>query len=174
MGRPLNVIDLVALTDGRRFAGMPEMDAITDRDALQEADLVDVRLTAVGGWLAVLFDLRTSLQFRLANTAVLVMRGVQRVDLVLGESGEHRSAHYVMTSVPAVRGALFSVELVCLNGWRLSSAATAAEFYVGDVAGLPPTPPNFMEHDERVVQAGMPSFESEFEPGWATFLEPRG
>jgi hypothetical protein len=61
----------------RDQAAMPEMDALVDGDALQEGDLVDVRFDADGSSVAMLLDLRAALQFRVASTAVLVLRGVR-------------------------------------------------------------------------------------------------
>jgi hypothetical protein len=169
----MTIDELLRSPQRRDHAAMPEADALTEVDGLQEADLVDARFIAGEASLAVLFDLRTALQFRMANTAVLVMRGVRQVDWTWDElPGPGRVAHYVMSSKPDVDGSLFTLELVCLRGWRLSAVATSAEFFVGDVPDLPEVPPNFVEDDERTVAAGMPAWDSMFEPGWATFLDP--
>ncbi len=60
----------------RRFASQPEMDPVTREDALQEAQLLDVRLNALRLTVGLLFELRLALQLRESNTGVLVARGV--------------------------------------------------------------------------------------------------
>ena len=170
---PMTIDDLLTSANRRSYAAMPEADALTQADALQEADLVDVRLLASGGSLGLLLDLRTALQFRMANTAVLVMRGVERLSWTRGEPPElRRVAHYVMSDKPAVWQGLFSLEVACLRGWYLEAAARSAEFFVGNVPHLPEAPPNFVDDDDRAIAAGMPARDSNFNPEWATFIDP--
>lgn len=171
----MTIEDLLRSGERRSYAAMPETDALTEVDGLQEADLVDVRLLAGEASLALLFDLRTALQFRMANTAVLVMREVERFSWTCAERpGSHRVAHYVMSAKPDVKQGLFTLDVVCLRGWHLDAEASSAEFFVGDVPQLPEAPPNFIEDDERAIAAGMPAWDSDFDPGWATFLDPVG
>ncbi len=173
----MSIEELLSSPDRRGYAAMPETDALVEVDGLQEADLVDVRFDADAGSLVLLFDLRTALQFRLANTAVLVMRDVEEVRWFSKEErGDRRTAHYVMSSNPTTREGRFVFELVCLRGWDLSAVSSSAEFFVGDVPDLPSAPPNFVEDDERAIAMGMPAWRSMFKPEWATFLdstEPR-
>lgn len=171
----MTIDELLRNPERRDHAAMPETDALTEVDGLQEADLVDARLDVARSLLVVLFDLRTSLQFRMANTAVLVMHDVAEVQWVADERWEHRRrvAHYVMSSKPNIEGDRFTFELVCLRGWRLSAVASTAEFFVGDVPDLPEAPPSFVEDDEQTIAAGMPAWDSMFKPEWATFLDPR-
>lgn len=169
----MSIDELLRSSSRREHAAMPESDALTEVDGLQEADLVDARFLAGESSLALLFDLRTALQFRMANTAVLVLREVATFDWSCAEPrGRGRVAHYVMSSRPDVKAGCFALEMVCLRGWRLSAIASSAEFFVGDVPGLPEAPPNFIEDDESTIVSGMPSWASTFKPGWATFLDP--
>ena len=169
----MTIDELLRSPQRRDHAAMPETDALTELDGLQEADLVDARFVASEASLAVLFDLRGSLQFRMANVAVLAMRDVRHVDWTCAEPrGPRWVAHYVMGSKPDILKDLFKLELVCLRGWRLSAMATSAEFFVGDVPGLPEAPPNFVEDDERTIMEGMPAWDSTFKPEWATFIDP--
>lgn len=168
----MSIDELLSSPVRRDHAAMPEMDALVDCDALEEADLVDVRFGADDSSLAMLLDLRTALQFRLANTAV-VLRGVEEFRWVTGgPRGSRRAAHYVMSSQPGVQTDRFTLELVCQRGWRLNAIATSAEFFVGDIPDLPEAPPNFVEDDEQRVADAMPAWDSLFKPEWATFLDP--
>jgi hypothetical protein len=48
----------------REYASLPEMDPLTEDDALQEAQLLDVRFDALRSTVGLLFELRTALQLR--------------------------------------------------------------------------------------------------------------
>jgi hypothetical protein len=162
------------LKDPRRrsYAAIPETDALTEKSGLQESDLVDAKFDLFGDSLAMLFDLRVSLGFRMANTAVLVMRQVLHLELSSKEPpGPERIAHLVMSSNPDVQDRLFTFTLGCLGGWSLNAIATSAEFFVGDIPNLPETPPDFSEGDAETVAAGMPSWDASFHPMWATFID---
>ena len=168
----MTIDELLRSPERRDCAAMPETDALTEVDGLQEADLVDARLDVAGSLFVMLFDLRTALGFRMANTAVLVMRDVRQVQWVAeNPGGSRRVAHYVMRSKPDIKTTRFTFELVCLHGWHVRAVASTAEFFVGDVQNLPEAPPNFVEDDELTILAGMPAWDSVFKPEWATFLD---
>jgi hypothetical protein len=169
------VIDLFHDPARRSYAAMPEMDPLTEKGALQEAALVDVRLNVVESWVAVLFDLRMALQLRTGNVGLLIAREVQRVDWADGRlTGFPRIWHAVTGSDPDNRHGRFGLRLGFASNAELVIDALAAEFYVGDVPGLDEAPPDFMQDTEAVIQAGMPGWESIFVPGFATFLDPSG
>jgi hypothetical protein len=63
----------------RQYASQPEMDPLTEDDALQEAQLLDVRFDALRSTVGLLFDLRMALQLREPNTGVLVVSGVREL-----------------------------------------------------------------------------------------------
>lgn len=175
VGRVMIVEDLFHDPLRRSFAAMPEMDALRDADALQEADLVAVRVDVTRSIVALLFDLRSALQFRMANTALLVGHGVQRFAWSRGiEPRAGRGAHYVMSSRPNNEHQRFAIAIGCLQSSKLDLEAVSAEFFVGDIPGLSESPPDFGRDDEATIEAGMPGWGSRFEPGWATFLDGAG
>jgi len=170
----MTIDELLQSTSRFELGSMPEADALTELDALQEADLADVQVDAEHGVVALLFDLRSALQFRMANTAVLVLRGATDFEWAHGQQHpHHREAHYVMSSSTAVDGNRLAIEVVCLRGWRVRANCQAAEFFVGDIPGLSEAPPNFVEDTPATIEAGMPSWSSPFEAHWATFIHPR-
>jgi hypothetical protein len=157
----------------QKYAAMPESDALTEVDALTEADLLDIRLMLSEVSVALLFDLRNALGFRMADAAALVMRGVRQVESTWGEPPRRgRYVHAVMSSKPTVNGHLFAFELGCLGGALVRTVAASAEFFVGDIPGLPEAPPDFIGDDESTIAAGMPNWHRTFEPEWATFIDP--
>lgn len=71
----MRIDELLKSAQRRRFAAMPETDALTEEDGLQEACLLDVHYALKESRLAMLFDLRQALQFRMPEVGVLVIRG---------------------------------------------------------------------------------------------------
>src|ERR1700712_4800213 len=111
----MNVADLLKDSGRRRYAGVPEADALVHADALQEADLRDVNLNLATSSVSMLFDLRAALQFRMANVAVIKLVGVRSVSMVdCDPPGDDWYTHYVMSSKPELEGNLFSLGVSCL------------------------------------------------------------
>jgi hypothetical protein len=167
----MNIADLLESPLRVDLMPTPETDALAEQDALREADLVDVRFAADRQSMVMLFDLRTSLQFRMANAAVLAMMGVNQLQWntdVLRQP--RRSAHYVMSSKPCWAKDHFTLELSCLGGWLVNANALGAQFLVGNMSQLPEAPPDFVEDDEETVANAMPGWDSEFDPQWGSYV----
>lgn len=166
------VLDLFHDPDRRSYAAMPEMDALTEEGALQEAALVDVRFDVIELAVGLLFDLRVALQLREGNVGLVIARGVQHLEWVRHHQRPGRIWHAVTGSVPDNRDGHFGLRLGLVPDAELRVAAQAAEFYVGDVPGLDEAPPDFVQDSDAVIRAGIPSWDSIFVPGFATFLDP--
>jgi hypothetical protein len=166
--------DLLTDPNRRRFAAQPEMDALMDAlresDALQEAQLQDVRFEVVSGTLWVLFDCRGALQIEEGNTAVVVARGVSALHWH-GPPYDHWRAWPVVESVIGVHGRDWSLSLSLLSDARLAVTARAAEFWVGDAPGCDEAPPDFTADDDVTIRNGLASWESEFQPSYSVFLD---
>ena len=135
----MKTADLLLLTPAlREYLSLPEMDPLTEDDALQEAQVLDVRFDALTGVVGILFELRQALQLEEANTGVLVARGVRE----LTWSGPRRdtalTAWSIGSSVPQAKDRLFSLSLVMWPhpGARLSLTAESAALDVGHGPGL--------------------------------------
>ena len=170
----MKIDDLLVLDPGlRRYASLPEMDPLTEDDALQEAQVLDVRFEALTGVVGILFELRQALQLQEANTGVLVARGVRE----LAWSGPPRetvmTAWSVGRSVPTARDRLFGLSLVMWPhpGARLTLTAESAAFFVGEVPGLSAAPPDYTQEDLAAVAAELAGWDSPFEPVSAVFLD---
>jgi len=148
----------------------PVMDALSEAGALQEAQLLDVRVCALTSTVGLLFDLRTALQLRTANTAVVVGRGVQEFSWSAEHRKTARTAWNVAGSEPA-RGDLFSLSLAFFPRASLRLVSERAEFYVGEVPGLGATPPDYGFDDDARIKAGLAAWTSIFEPAQAAFLD---
>lgn len=155
----------------RRFAARPEMDPLTEDDALQEAQLLDVRIDASRSTVGLLFELRVALQLREANTGVLVAHGVRNIRWTASPRSTTRTAWNVITSTPRYADRLFELNLGFWPEGRLELSAGQAAFFVGDVGGIGAAPPDY-GGDESTIQAGLAGWHSTFTPVHAVFLDP--
>lgn len=105
-------IDDLLLSDPalRAYASTPEMDPLTEEDALQEAQVLDVRFDALAGVVGVLFELRQALQLQEANTGVLVAHGVRELTWSGPSRDTTLTAWSVGSSVPQAQGPAFRPE----------------------------------------------------------------
>jgi hypothetical protein len=163
--------DLVAGASVTVMVGSPEMDPLTEKDALQEARLNEVVLDAVNMRVGLLFDLRGALQLRMAYTGLLVLRAVEHFSWTGEGRSSIRTAWNVVGSVPANKDGVVSLRLFFFPDADLTVVARSAAFFAGDVPGLPDRVPDFAGSDAEVA-AGMASMDSPFEPTQATFIEP--
>jgi hypothetical protein len=168
----MNIEDLFSDADPGRFAAQPEMDPLTEASALQEAQLLDVRLHALTARAGLLFDLRTALQFMNGNTAVLIAHGVREFGWWAEPRASARTAWNVVRSDPTSHDWILSLDLSFVPRARLHMAAESAAFYVGDVDALSESPPDFGGTDDAVIRAGMADWNSLFSPVYAVFFGP--
>jgi hypothetical protein len=168
----ITVEDLLSLdAELRRFAAQPEMDPLTENDALQEAQLLDVRIDALRSTVGLLFELRVALQLREANTGVLVAHGVRKISWSVSPRSTVRTAWNIVASTPLCADRLFSLNLELWPEGRLELSAEKAGFFVGDVAGIGEAPPDY-GGEESMIQAGLAGWRSTFTPVHAVFLDP--
>ena len=154
------------------LVGSPEMDPLTEQDALQEARLNELIFDAVTRRVGLLFDLRGSLQLRMAHTGLLVLNGVEGLTWNSEQRRTTRTAWNVVGSLPVNEDGVINLKLFFFPDAELTVVARSAVFYAGNVPGLPDTPPDFADSDEAVA-AGMASMDSLFEPTQITLIEPK-
>lgn len=173
-------IDDLLLSDPalRAYASMPEMDPLAEEDALQEAQVLDVRFDALAGVVGVLFELRQALQLREANTGVLVAHGVRELTWSGPSRDTTLTAWSIGSSVPQAKDQLFGLSLVMWPhpGAQLSLTAESAAFFIGNVPGLDEAPPDYTDRDRAALGEEIAGWDSLFEPVSAVFLDraPRG
>jgi hypothetical protein len=163
--------DLLAGDVVGALLGSPEMDPLTEKDALQEARLNEVTFDAVRGRVGLLFDLRGALQLRMAYTGLLVLGGVEKFSWSSEERHTARTAWNVVASLPVNEDGVINLRFFFHPGAELTVVARSAAFFAGDVPGLPDTPPDFAGSDEEVAPS-MASMDSSFEPTQGTFVAP--
>ncbi|MEV4260223.1 hypothetical protein [Kribbella sp. NPDC049584] len=170
----MKIDDLLGLDpDLRKHASLPEMDPLTEDDALQEAQVLDVRFDVIAGIAGILFELRQALQLQEATTGVLVAHGVRELSWRGPVRNRALTAWSVGSSVPRADNQLFSLNLVMWPhpGAQLSLTAETAAFFVGEVPGLSAAPPDYAGRDREAVVGEVASWGSIFEPVSAVFLD---
>jgi hypothetical protein len=158
----------------RRYAALPEMDPLTEEDALQEAQLLDVRFDALRSTVGLLFELRMALQLRESNTGVLVAHGVRELSWSAGPRSTAKTAWVVGGSAPHNENRLFGIKLGMWPspGAQLNLVAEGAAFFTGDVPDLSETPPDYGGDDEATIRGQLAGWHSAFTPTHAVFLDP--
>jgi hypothetical protein len=156
----------------REYPRMREMNPLAEDDALQEAQLLDVRFDALRLTAGLLFELRSALQLREANTGVLILRGVRTLTWTSGPRDTERTAWSVGGSTVTRTDGLFGLEM---GLWPAPGAAyvtlssESAAFFAGDVPGLDGIPD--YGDDEVTIRAHLASWRSTFEPFSAVFVD---
>ena len=154
----------------REFASPPEMDPLSEDDALQEAQLLDVWIDASRSTVGLLFELRVALQLREANTGVLIARGVRELSWAAAPRSTKRTAWNVVGSQPVNHDG-FALSLTTWPESRLSLRSESAAFFVCNVPGLDRIP-DYLSDEESVIRANIASWHSPFLPVSAVFLDP--
>ncbi|QTX04089.1 hypothetical protein [Agromyces archimandritae] len=172
----MTMISDFLLRDGSHdeYASTLEMNPLTDRDALLEAQILDIRLDALTRMVGVIFDLRQALQLRQGNTGLLVGRGVRAAAWTGSARDTALTAWTVGGSVPKVRNRGFTLDLAMwpAPGARLELTAESAAFFTGDAPGLGEAPPDLDVNDRRMISDGLAGWGSPFEPVAAAFVAP--
>jgi hypothetical protein len=158
------------LQSDARYAveGEPEADALREVDALQESALVDMRMNFVESTVWVLLDCRGSLNVPEANTAVLVLLGVNHASWQLPATGTFAWQTVIDWKVSDVDGGI-ELFIGLLAGGDVVVRAAGGEYFVGDVPGGDDAPPDFTTSTHAQVRAGMAGWSSEFSPRGASF-----
>jgi hypothetical protein len=166
----MRIADLLATTD-RSFASIPEMDPLTEENALQEAALLAIAADSMSSSVGVLLDLRLALQLRSGNVGLLVVRQVDH--LVWSDSAPaSRKWHVVGESVPENQNGNTRIRLGLISGATFSISGRTSEFYVGTVPFIQDAPPDLTSSDRTHIAAQLPNWESPIQPIHATFVDP--
>lgn len=148
--------------------GQVQIDPLSERDALQESQLLEVRLDALRSVVGLLFELRTAMHLTEGNTGLLVARGVREVAWSADPRITDRTAWSVVGSVPGTTEELYSLSLDFWPPAGLRIVAEGAEFYGVDVDELAQQLPDYGIDDEATIRSNLAGWQSSFLPKWAT------
>jgi hypothetical protein len=141
----------------------PEVNPLRDDDALQEAQFLGLRFDAVTGTATLLFDLRMALQLHESNTGVLITRGLRSLTWSgLEDRPTVRTAWTVGGSkvFDDKRELQMKLGLWPSPGAQVEVVVKAAAFFAGDVRGLGDVPPDYLDDDEKTIDAKVANWSS--------------
>jgi hypothetical protein len=138
-----------------------DVNPLTEENALQEAQMLDIRFDAVRSSVGVLYDLRTALQLQTANTGVFVATKVRDVTWSSEQRSPAHTAWNVISSVPNRVDGRITLSLMMYPQASLRVIAQSAVFYVVEVPGIGDAPPDYGA-EEHLIRNGLPTWRSEF------------
>ncbi|MEV6117634.1 hypothetical protein AB0L59_35445 [Streptomyces sp. NPDC052109] len=133
-------------------------DPLREADALQEAQLLDSRVCQLTSTAALLFELRTSLQFDTGNAALLVVRGLSSFGWKSSVVQVPLAALTVVSSLPDRAADSFRARFEFFPDAQLDVAGKQAEFYVLEVDGIGDVPPDYTELSQERIERELPSW----------------
>ncbi|WP_261719709.1 hypothetical protein [Streptomyces sp. FZ201] len=154
------VKDLVHARPYPESLGSVDMDPFREADALQEAQLLDSRVCHLTATAALLFELRTSLQFEEGNAALLVVRGLRSFGWKSPGKQVPLAALTVVASAAEREDDSLRASFEFFPEARLVVEGDLAEFYVLEVEGIGDVPPDYSSGDLKTVQGALPSWSS--------------
>lgn len=140
----------------------PELDPFTDDDALQEVQLLDLRVHALSSTAALLLELRTALHFEDGNAAALVVRRVNSVIWKGVESETDKTAWTIVGSATRRVGKFLTLECSFSPHASIQVSGKRAEFYVLDIPRIGDVPPDYCEDTESRIRDKLPRWDSSF------------
>lgn len=168
----MRIEDLLCDPRRREFAAVPEVDALADPGALQEASLIAVRVDAVWSRAWLLLGCRGALHIEMANTAVVAVAGLQALSWAAEPRATARTHWTVVDWSPSSSVDRWQVQVATEPVGRLVFAGAEAEFFVGDVAGGDAAAPDFVRATDEEIRAGVPGWSSEVDVLHAVFTRP--
>lgn len=169
VGESIRIADLFAPSfSALPAAGALEANPLTQPDALQDAQVLDVRFHAVSGVLGVLFELRQSLHFYGPDTAVLICQGVSNFTWSAPARDTGLTAWSVDTSVPASEPFRLDLAIRSAPGASMTIASANAIFVVGHVVGATEAPPDYTALTPDLEMPGVANWASGFVPTAST------
>ncbi|WP_460065057.1 hypothetical protein [Streptomyces sp. YKOK-I1] len=137
-----------------------EVDPLREVDALQEVQLLDSRVSHLTATAGLLFELRTSLQFEVGNSALLVVRGLRSFHWNSPTRHVPLAAFTVVSSVPDRLGESIRTRFDFFPEAHLTVSGDLAEFYVLEAEGIGDVPPDYSDMSLKQVREALPSWSS--------------
>ncbi|MFJ7152295.1 hypothetical protein ACIQVT_29570 [Streptomyces sp. NPDC100445] len=146
------------------LAEVADPNPLIEADSLQEAQLLDSRVSQLTSTAALLFELRTSLQFDVGNAALLVVRGLSLFGWKSSAVQVPLAAMTVVSNVPYRAPGSFRAKFGFFPGAQLEVAGAQAEFYVLEVDGISDVPPDYSAMSQEHIAGELPAWSSMCHP----------
>ncbi|MFW5419787.1 hypothetical protein J0910_24515 [Nocardiopsis sp. CNT-189] len=109
---------------------------------------------------ALLFEMRTALQFKDGNAALLVVRNLRSFDWSSSAARTPLRALTALSSTPDRTGNSFHIKLDFHPEAELAITGDLAEFYLLDVEKIGEVPPNYSNTNRAYIYQKLPSWTS--------------
>ncbi|MFI7336873.1 hypothetical protein ACIBUY_02900 [Streptomyces sp. NPDC050085] len=150
----------IGAVDGMQ--GVPtDWDPLRESDALQEAALLDCRVCPLTGRAGLLLDMRTALQYRTGNAALLVVRGLRSFSWRETPPEVELFNFPVGSSSPSMTKGAWRIDLGLFLDGELSVEGRAADFRLLEVRGVPEMLPDYSGRRLDQVRHALPWWDAE-------------
>ncbi|MFD5543930.1 hypothetical protein ACFWIJ_40560 [Streptomyces sp. NPDC127079] len=119
--------------EGGTPADPVDWDPLREPDALQEVGLLDCAVSPHTGRAGLLLDMRTALQYRTGNAALLVVRGLQSFQWSEEPLERTLIAFAIMSSTPATSRGIWQIRMGLFPDGQLFVSGKAADFHLLEV-----------------------------------------
>ncbi|MFE4856927.1 hypothetical protein [Streptomyces sp. NPDC056670] len=138
-----------------------DWDPLREHDALLEVGLLDCRVCPLTGRSGLLLDMRTALQYRTGNAALLVVRGMRSFRWRETPPNTELFNFSVGSSSPTATAEAWRIDLGLFIDGELSIEGKSADFYLLNADALPDAPPNYSGRGLDEVRHALPWWDSE-------------
>ncbi|MFE5513014.1 hypothetical protein ACFQ9J_20970 [Streptomyces sp. NPDC056529] len=152
--------DLFTETATAAPANPIDWDPLREADALQEVGLLDCRVCPLTGRAGLLLDMRTALQYRTGNAAVLVVSGLSSFQYSEESLERDLLPFAIMSSTPLPTRRQWQMRLSLFPDGELSMTGARADFHLLEAEGLPPAPPDYTGRHLNDVKPELPWWNS--------------
>lgn len=158
----MTLVENLFTSQGYRQAPEPiGWDPLKERDALEDAQLLDSRVCPIANRAALLFDMRTASYYPTGNSALLVVRGLRSFHWSGGPQSQNLMAFSVTSSRPSeVASSGLRLELEFFPDGDFSVGGDQVDFYLLEVHGIPEAPPSYPGHHLDQVRHELPRWAS--------------
>ncbi|MFJ8544786.1 hypothetical protein ACIRFH_22695 [Streptomyces sp. NPDC093586] len=156
-----SIEDLFAGTTDAPSAPPIGWDPLLEPDALQEVGLLDCRICPLTGRAGLLLDMRSALQYRTGNAALLVVRGLASFQWNEEPLERDLLPFAIMSSTPSASRKGWRMNLGLIPDGELSVTGQGADFHLLEAHGVPDAPPDYTERRLNEVRDGLPWWDSD-------------
>ena len=142
----------------------PTEDPLRVADVLREAQILDVWCDCATQTVGILLEMRMAFIGGDRYAALIVGRGVRDVAWKSSEATNHDNSYSfgrawnVASSVVEPMGLFVALDLDCIPAARLRIRSSRFEYFLAEVPGLDPAPPDYGEGPDDLVRANLPDW----------------
>lgn len=156
------VIEDLFIQEANGTLGNPiDWDPLQEPNALQEVGLLDCRVCPLTGRAGLLLDMRTALQYRTGNAALLTISGLRSFQWREVPPALELMSFTIMSSTPLASNGVCRMDIGLHPDGQLSISGGQAGFYLLEASGLPEGLPDYTDRSLGEVRRYLPWWNSE-------------